>query len=56
MLTEEELAARQPRILRPSGVDDTVDFGRELFVNQRRWVTDPEQGASTLFLPLKDGV
>jgi phosphogluconate dehydratase len=45
----DEFAARSLRVLRPASVDDTADFGRELFVNQRRFVTAPEQGASTLF-------
>jgi len=49
LVSDEEFNARTPRILRSSNVDDTVDFGRELFVNQRRFVTMPEQGASTLF-------
>ncbi len=44
-----EFAARTARTLRADGKDNTVDFGRELFVNQRRCVTTPEQGASTLF-------
>jgi len=48
-VSAEELAARTAHVLHPSDVDDTVDFGRELFVNQRRIVTMPEQGASTLF-------
>ncbi|PRC94490.1 phosphogluconate dehydratase [Solimicrobium silvestre] len=46
---EAEFAARIPRVLRAAHLDDTVDFGRELFVNQRRFVTAPEHGASTLF-------
>ena len=44
-----EFAARTPRVLRPDGVDHTTDFGRELFINQRRVVTAPERGATTLF-------
>jgi phosphogluconate dehydratase len=44
-----EFEQRIPRTLRAANVDDTVDFGRELFVNQRRSVTAAEQGASTLF-------
>lgn len=44
-----EFNARIPRVLRLENKDDTVNFGRELFVNQRRFVTTPEQGASTLF-------
>lgn len=44
-----EFASRTPRTLRAANVDETVDFGRELFVNQRRVVTAAEQGASTLF-------
>lgn len=47
LVPEAEFAARQSRVLR--SVDNTVDFGRELFVNQRRVVTAAEQGASTLF-------
>lgn len=47
LVPEAEFAARTPRIL---CADNTVDFGRELFTNQRRVVTLPEQGASTLFL------
>ena len=50
LVPEAEFAARTPRVLRPSGVDGTVDFGRELFINQRRFVTAPERGASTLFI------
>ncbi len=50
LLPDAELASRTPRILRPAGTDDTVDFGRELFVNQRRSVSAPEHGASTLFM------
>jgi phosphogluconate dehydratase len=50
LVPDSEFEARTPRILRTSNVDDTVDFGRELFVNQRRIVTAAEQGASTLFL------
>lgn len=49
LVPEAEFAARTPRILRADNADHTVDFGRELFVNQRRVVTMPEQGASTLF-------
>jgi len=49
LVPEEEFAARTPRFLRAANVDETVDFGRELFVNQRRVVTAAEQGASTLF-------
>ena len=50
LVPEAEFAARPPRVLRPTNQDDTVDFGRELFVNQRRIVTAAEQGASSLFL------
>jgi phosphogluconate dehydratase len=49
LVAEQEFAARVPRTLRPANEDHTVDFGRELFVNQRRFVTAPEHGASTLF-------
>jgi len=49
LVPEEEFAARTPRFLRAENVDNTVDFGRDLFVNQRRVVTAAEQGASTLF-------
>jgi phosphogluconate dehydratase len=49
LVPEQEFAARPSRILRPDNQDHTVDFGRELFVNQRRIVTAPEHGASTLF-------
>lgn len=49
LVSEQEFATRAPRILRPTQQDNTVDFGRELFVNQRRIVTAPEHGASTLF-------
>jgi phosphogluconate dehydratase len=49
LVPEQEFAARTAKILRPTQQDNTVDFGRELFVNQRRFVTAPEHGASTLF-------
>lgn len=49
LVPEQEFAARPVRVLRADGEDHTVDFGRELFVNQRRVVTAPEHGASTLF-------
>lgn len=49
LVPDEEFALRTPRFLRAESVDNTVDFGRELFVNQRRIVTAAEQGASTLF-------
>ena len=49
LVEEQEFANRPSRILRPDSQDHTVDFGRELFVNQRRFVTAPEHGASTLF-------
>lgn len=49
LVDQQEFAARAPRILRTGQQDNTVDFGRELFVNQRRFVTAPEHGASTLF-------
>jgi phosphogluconate dehydratase len=49
LVADEEFAARTPRTLRAANQDNTVDFGRELFVNQRRFVTAPEHGASTLF-------
>lgn len=49
LVDQHEFAARHARVLRPTQEDHTVDFGRELFVNQRRFVTAPEHGASTLF-------
>ncbi len=49
LVDQQEFATRPSRMLRPDNVDTTVDFGRELFVNQRRFVTAPEHGASTLF-------
>ena len=49
LVPEHEFAERTAKILRPAQQDTTVDFGRELFVNQRRFVTAPEHGASTLF-------
>ena len=49
LVDEQEFGARPLRVLRGDNVDHTVDFGRELFVNQRRFVTAPEHGASTLF-------
>jgi len=49
LVAEQEFAARELRVLRPDGQDHTTDYGRELFVNQRRFVTAPEHGASTLF-------
>jgi phosphogluconate dehydratase len=48
LVPEDEFAARPLRVLR-GDEDNTVDFGRELFVNQRRVVSAPEHGASTLF-------
>jgi phosphogluconate dehydratase len=50
LVSEQEFAARVPRVLRADDQDHTTDFGRELFVNQRRYVTAPEHGASTLFM------
>ena len=49
LVPDAEFAARELRVLRPDGIDHTTDFGRELFINQRRFVTAPEHGASTLF-------
>ena len=49
LVPDAEFAARTPRVLRPANEDGTADFGRELFVNQRRFVSAPEHGASTLF-------
>ena len=49
LVPEPEFANRVARVLRPDNQDHTVDFGRELFVNQRRIVSAPEHGASTLF-------
>ena len=50
LVDEREFAARPARVLRADQIDSTAGFGRELFVNQRRIVTAPEHGASTLFI------
>ncbi len=47
VVSEAEWAARTPRRMTE---DSSHGYGRDLFVAQRRVVTTPEQGASTLFV------
>ncbi|MCD6027203.1 MAG: phosphogluconate dehydratase [Solimicrobium sp.] len=50
MIDAAEFEARTPRRIGVENIEASFGFGRELFVNQRRFVTAPENGASTLFL------
>jgi len=47
LVSAAEWAARTPRRITE---DSSHGYGRDLFVAQRRVVTTPEQGASTLFI------